>query len=169
MRERNSNHMLYVWVKLLLRSGRLTKPGSRKELNGTDVEWLTVWYPVSFFSVNWLSWCLQWTRGKGDLRRSELVSDPFLLEASRSICKVSERTHSGWIKAAPSSGGGSASWTHRWWRPRPGRGCSGCSWEKDLGTIPSWCQTLCTHTSASFSEMSISQSQEARFLAAFFS
>lgn len=50
------------------------------------------------------------------------------------------------MRMAVSSGAGPASWTHRWWRPQPGTGRSGCSWEKGLGTIPSWSQTCCTRT-----------------------
>lgn len=40
-------------------------------------------------------------------------------------------------RVGTSSGGGPASWTHRWWRPQPGRGRSGCSWGRGLGTVPS--------------------------------
>lgn len=64
---------------------------------------------------------------------------------------VDPRDHSGGIETATSWGGGIASWTRRWWRPRLGRVHSGCSWEKGLDTIPSWSRTLCTHTPGSSS------------------
>lgn len=86
------------------------------------------------------------------LRRSE--RSPSKKEALMLICWVTPSTRARVDKEeepAASSGGGPASWTRRWWRPRPGRGRSGCSWEKGLGTIPSWSRTSCTRTSGSFS------------------